>query len=129
MRIKKGDSVKILYGKDSGSIGKVVRVLVNQKMVVVEGKNVYKKHIKGDGQTRKSEIVTIVKPMPVSKVQLVSPDTSKPTRVGYIVNDDAKVRISKKSGKEIDSVKVIVKEKPVKIEEPSSEKVKKSTKK
>lgn len=101
MRIKTGDTVKVLYGKDSGKTGKVVKVLPRSEEVVVEGMNQYKRHVKGDGRTKVSEIINITKPMPVAKVQLVDPDTGKPTRVGYKVDGGKKVRVSKKTGKEI----------------------------
>lgn len=105
MRIRKGDKVKVLYGVDSGKVGVVVKALPKKNMVVVEGVNIYKKHLKGDGQSRQSEIVDIVKPLPVSKVQLIDPSTSKPTRVGYKLEGGKKVRFSKVSGKVVESAR------------------------
>ncbi len=100
MEIKKGDTVKILYGKDTGKQG-VVSAVKNGK-VIVEGLNMYKKHVKGDGKEKKSAIIDIAKPMDVSKVMLVCPNCSKPTRVG-IRRENCKVeRICKKCGKVIE---------------------------
>ncbi|MDD2578087.1 MAG: 50S ribosomal protein L24 [Candidatus Dojkabacteria bacterium] len=101
MRIKKGDTVKILYGKDKGKRGPVVAVDVKKEKVIVEGLNLYKKHIKGDGQSKTSEIITIEKPFPVSKIMLICPSCDKPTRVSSKIEDDKKIRICKKCGKEI----------------------------
>ena len=81
MKIKKGDTVKVLYGKDSGKQGRVVAVDMKKGKVVVEGVNMFKKHIKGDGRTKTSEILTIVKPMDVSKVMLICNNCGKATRV------------------------------------------------
>ena len=103
MKIKKGDTVKILYGKDTGKQG-VVSAVKNGK-VIVDGLNMYKKHVKGDGKEKKSAIIDIAKPMVVSKVMLVCPNCSRPTRVG-IKRENGKVeRVCKKCGKVIDNKK------------------------
>jgi large subunit ribosomal protein L24 len=125
MKIRKGDTVKMLYGKDSGRQGAVVAIDTKKERVVVEGLNMYKRNLKGDGRTRVSEIVTITKSVPVSKVMLVCPSCNKATRVGYKIDGDKKVRVCKKCGKAIEQ----------KIEEKQEEKktkkstTKKSTKK
>lgn len=98
MRIKTGDTVKVLYGKDAGKIAAVLAVNPKKDMIVVDGVNMFKKHIKGDGQTKKSEIVNIVKPVPVSKVMIVCPNCSKATRIGAQEGE----RICKKCGKSLD---------------------------
>ena len=121
MRIKKGDTIKVLYGKESGRRGPVVAVDMKKDRVIVEGLNLYKKHIKGDGQTKTSEIVTIEKPFPVSKVMLVCPLCDKPTRVGIKIDGEKKVRVCKKCGKEI------IQDSPKKKEEPKKEVKKKTT--
>ena len=104
MRIRNGDTVKILYGNDSGKTGKVLNVDSKKLMVVVDGINVKRKHIKGDGQKKKSEVISIVKPMPISKVMLIDPESGKPSRVRYEVKKDGKERVSVRSGKSIDTV-------------------------
>lgn len=127
MNIKKGDTVKILYGKERGRRGPVVAVDPTKERVIVEGLNLYKRHLKGDGRTRTSEIVTIEKPFPISKVMLICPSCDKPTRVGIKQEGDKKVRVCKKCGKEIISDNPEKKE-TVKKEEKKETK-KKTTKK
>jgi len=102
MKIKKGDTVKILYGKDSGKSGSVVAVLLKESKVVVGGLNIYKKHVKGDGRKKVSEILTIEKPLPISKVVLVCPLCNKTTRVSIQREGKKVTRICKKCGKEIE---------------------------
>lgn len=126
MKIKKGDTVKILYGKDSGKQGSVVAVDPKGKKVVVEGINVFKKHVKGDGRTKTSEILTIVKPLDVSKVILICSSCGKPTRVGIQRDGDKVERVCKKCKKVIE---VIEKKEEPKKEKNSSTKKKSTVKK
>lgn len=136
MRIKIGDTVKVLYGKYAGKTGKVLRILRKKNTLVVEGVNKVKKHVKGDGQKKESAIVTITLPMPISKVQLIV--DGKPTRVKYEGTGDKKVRVAVKTGKKVDTVtekkaakkteaKSAPKKKAVKKAEPKKETKKKST--
>ena len=127
MKIKKGDTVKILYGKDTGKQG-VVSAVKNGK-VIVEGLNMYKKHVKGDGKEKKSAIIDIAKPMDVSKVMLVCPNCSKPTRAG-IRRENGKVeRICKKCGKVIEIIaKEEVKEEKKEVKKTVKSKSKSKTK-
>ncbi|RAY15145.1 50S ribosomal protein L24 [Actinomadura craniellae] len=102
MKIKKGDEVIVLAGKDKGKTGKIIKVFPERNRVIVEGVNFVKKHIKADAQRagRESGIVTVEAALHASNVALV--EDGKPTRVGYKINDDGtKVRISRRSGKEI----------------------------
>lgn len=101
MKIRKGDTVKIIKGKDVGKQGKILKVLPEENKVVVEGTNIYKKHIKGDGRDKESAIVDIVKPIPVSNVMLVCQSCGKPTRVGYKMVKGEKVRFCKKCNKDV----------------------------
>jgi large subunit ribosomal protein L24 len=96
MKIHKNDTVKIVAGKDSGKLGKVERVLSKTNKVLVEGINQYKRHIKGKMQGQKSEIITITKPLPITNVALICPKCKQPTRIGYKVLKDSKVRVCKK---------------------------------
>lgn len=116
MKIKKGDVVKVLYGKDSGKQGKVVAVDIKKNRVVVEGVNVFKKHVKGDGRTKTSEILTIVKSMDVSKVMLICNNCGKATRVGIKREDGKVLRVCKKCNKVIEIVKEAEKKEEVKKE-------------
>lgn len=101
MRIKKGDTVKILYGKEADKRGKVVALDPKTGKLVVEGLNLYKRHLKGDGRTRTSEILVIEKPFPISKVMLVCAECGKATRVGIKKEGSEIVRVCKKCGKNI----------------------------
>jgi len=105
MKIKKGDTIKVLYGKDAGKRASVIAINPKKNTVVADGVNVYKRHIKGDGRDKTSEIVNLVKPMPTAKVMLVCPLCNKATRVGMKIEDGKKVRVCKKCGKAIDEVK------------------------
>ena len=106
MKFKRGDTVKILYGKDAGRKGRILLVRSKTNKVVVEGINEYKRHLKGDGKTRESEIVNIVKPVDASKLMLICPSCSKAVRVGFKIVDGKKNRVCKKCGKTVDTVKV-----------------------
>lgn len=119
MKIKKGDTVKVLYGKDTGKQGKVVAIDMRKNRIVVEGVNIYKKHVKGDGRTRTSEIVNITKSMDVSKVMLICNNCGKSTRVGIKREGDKVTRVCKKCGKDIEVVKEVEKKE---VEKPKAKK-------
>lgn len=99
MRIKTGDDVIVLSGKNKGLTGRVEQVLVKEGKVKVKDVNVVKRHMKPRKQGEKGVIVELTKPIPVSAVALVV--DGKPTRVRYEMKDNRKVRVSVKSGKEI----------------------------
>lgn len=122
MKIKKGDTVKILYGKESGKKGVVVALNTKKSFVVVEGLNLYKRHLKGDGRTRTSEIVTIEKPFPASKVMFVCPFCGKATRLSIKKNGEEIVRVCKKCGKEIVKEEKKIEEKEVTTKKEKKEK-------
>ena len=87
----------VMTGKDKGKIALVLRTFPQKNQVLVEGVNQFKKHQKGEAKGR-GELVTITKPMNASKVMLVDPESGKPTRVGFLIEDGKKYRIAKKSG-------------------------------
>lgn len=101
MKLIKGDTVKVVRGKDSGKTGKIDRVNAKEGKVFVEGINQFKRHIKARMPGQKSEIVTITKSLPFSNVAFICPKCKKPARVGYKILKDAKTRICKNCGKEI----------------------------
>ena len=106
MKIKKGDHVVVTAGKDRGASGTVIAAYPKENRVVVQGVNMIKKNKKVTNQgvrgAKEGGITTQEAPIDVSNVQLVDPETKKPTRIGYTVNEDGKkVRISRASGKEI----------------------------
>ncbi len=101
LKIKKGDTVKVILGKDKGKEGKVGRIFSGSK-IVVEGLNQFKKHIKGNSASgQKSEIITLVRPYSLGAVVLVCPKCKKMTRVGFLVKEGKKSRICRKCKKEI----------------------------
>lgn len=101
MKIKKGDTVIIVAGKDKGKTGKVEKALTKTNQVLVEGVNQYKRHVKARAQGQQSEIKTITKPLPISNVAFFDAKAKKPSRVGYKLIKNEKTRINKKSGGEI----------------------------
>ena len=98
-RIRKGDRVVVISGDDKGKQGKVVRVIPERSMVVVEGINLVKKHLAATPQ-RPGGILEVEAPLAASKVMPLDPETGKLTRVLYQSKDGKKVRIAK-SGAEI----------------------------
>ena len=105
MQIKKGDTVRVIAGKDKDKEGKVLAVDAKKGRVIVEGVNMVKKHQKARSQTAPSGIVEREGSIDASNVMLVDPKTGKPTRVGYRINEDgSKSRIAKRSGEVIDTV-------------------------
>ncbi|MFN8019754.1 MAG: 50S ribosomal protein L24 [Acidimicrobiales bacterium] len=101
MKIKKGDRVVVLSGKDAGKEGEVTKALPKDGKVVVEGVNTVKRHQKARTATESGGIKDIDKPIPVSNVAVISPSDGKPTRVGYKVVDGKKVRVCKRTGVEL----------------------------
>lgn len=101
MKIKKGDNVEIIAGKDRGKRGEVLHVLPTLEKVVVKGANLMKRHIRARRDGEKGQRVEKEAPLHSSNVMLVCPHTDKPTRIGYKVEGGEKIRISKQSGKAI----------------------------
>jgi large subunit ribosomal protein L24 len=108
MKIRRDDTVRVIAGKDRGRTGRVLRVDPDKQRVYVEGANIVKRHTKPrtlrDTQ-RAQELGGIVEkegPIHVSNVMLIDPDSGEPTRVGIKREGGRRVRIAKKSGKEID---------------------------
>ncbi len=102
LKIKKGDKVIVITGKDRGKLGEVVRMIPTENRAVVRGVNLAKRHTK---QTAAQEggIVTKEMPIHVSNLALRDPKDGKPTRVGYkTLADGKKVRVAKRSGEVID---------------------------
>ena len=104
MKIRKGDNVEVKSGKDAGKKGRVLRVDRDRDRVVVEGVNMIKRHTRPNPQKKiQGGIVEREAAIHVSNVIVVSPDSGRPTRVGYKVLDDGrKVRVSKVDGAILD---------------------------
>ena len=100
MKIKKGDTVKVIAGKDNGKEGKVIRVDGKNNKVMVEGVNMVAKHTKPSAANQNGGIVHQEAAIDISNVMLVV--NGKTTRVGFEVKDDKKVRIAKSTGAVID---------------------------
>lgn len=100
MKIKKGDKVKILLGKDRGKEGKVEYVLGKEKRIFVGGVNLYKRHVRKHGDIQ-GGIIDIPKSLDISNVALICPNCNKVTRVGFKLEGSDKIRICKKCKKEI----------------------------
>ena len=98
MKIKKGDNVIVIAGKEKGKKGTVLKSLPSRSMVLIEGLNMRKRHKRGARANQKGQILDIAHPIHVSNVMIVDPKTDKPTRVGYKVEGGKKVRVAKKSG-------------------------------
>ena len=96
MKLKKGDSVLIIAGKDKGRTAKILRALPKELKVLVDGINLKKKHVRPKKEGEKGQVVAIPAPMDVSNVKLVCPKCGKATRVGYATEKDVKNRICKK---------------------------------
>ena len=102
LRIKKGDKVVILSGKDKGKHGEVTKAFPKEAKVVVAGVNVATRHRKPTQANPQGGLEKIEAPMHVSKVALEDPKTGKATRVRYEERDGKKVRVAVKSGELID---------------------------
>ncbi|HOK00525.1 MAG TPA: 50S ribosomal protein L24 [Candidatus Pacearchaeota archaeon] len=96
MKIKKGDNVLIISGKDKGKKGKVIKVLPGEGKIIVEGMNLRKKHVRPKREGEKGQIVSIAAPMDASNVLFICPQCNKGTKIGYKVSDKKKYRVCKK---------------------------------
>lgn len=101
MKVKKGDTVKMLAGKDRGKTGKILHSFPGKEKVIVEGLNIIKKHVRPKREGEKGQRVEVPRRIPLSNVMLICPKCSKGTRVGYKIENDNKFRICKKCGAEI----------------------------
>lgn len=96
MNIKKGDTVKILSGKDRGKTGPILAVAPKDDKVTVTGLNVFKKRVRPRKQGEKGEMVEVPRPLPRSRVMFVCPSCKKAVRLGARVESGKKVRFCKK---------------------------------
>ncbi len=105
MKIRKGDRVVVIAGKDIGREGLVIRADPATQRVIVQGVNMIKKNTKvnyqGSRGAKEGGIVTQEAPIHVSNVALVDPETKKPARAGYRFEDGKKVRVARPSGKDV----------------------------
>jgi|SRR3989338_7375624 len=102
MKIKKGDNIIVLKGKDKGKKGKVQKAFPKEGKLIVEGVNMRKKHLKPKRAGEKGQIVQLAGLMSVSNVGLVCPKCSKPARIGFKMQGSKKYRFCKQCKAEID---------------------------
>lgn len=96
MKLIKGDTVKIISGKDRGKTGKIITAMPSVGKVIVDGLNLFKKHSRPRKQGEKGQMVSVPRPLGISKVMLVCSSCKQPTRVGGRMEGARKVRYCKK---------------------------------
>ena len=102
LKIKKGDRVRVLTGKDRGKEGTVLRAFPTEGKLIVEGVNTAKKHQKPTRVNQSGGIVERDMPIPVANVAVISPSDGRPTRVGYRIQPDGtKIRVCRRTGAEL----------------------------
>jgi large subunit ribosomal protein L24 len=97
MKIKKGDKVKILNGKDRGKISTILEIIKRDNKVIVEGVNIVTTYKKNRGDQKKGGLLKAEGPICVSKVQLIDPKSNKPTRIGIKRENGKVIRIATKT--------------------------------
>jgi large subunit ribosomal protein L24 len=102
MHVKKGDTVKVISGKDKGKQGVILEAFSKKSRILVEGINIVKKHAKPSQDNPQGGILNQEAAIHVSNVMPIDPKTGEPTRVGYKVENGKKVRFAKKSGEVLD---------------------------
>lgn len=101
MKLKKGDLVKIMAGKDRGKTGMVEKVFAEANKVAIAGVNMYKRHTKPRAEGQKGGIMDFARPITTANVALVCPKCKQVTRVGYKITVKEKIRVCRKCGEEI----------------------------
>lgn len=97
IKFRLGDMVKVVSGKDKGKTGKIEKIFTCQNKVLVSGVNLYKKHLKPQGENKPGGIVDITKPLQICKLVLVCPQCQQSTRIGFMFDkQNKKLRICKK---------------------------------
>ncbi|MDD3170751.1 MAG: 50S ribosomal protein L24 [Bacilli bacterium] len=102
MFVKKGDTVKVISGDNKGKIGKVLKVLVSDNRVVVEGVNIISRHTRPSNANPDGGIIKKEAPIAISNVMVYDTKASQVSRVGYKEENGKKVRFAKKSGNLLD---------------------------
>jgi large subunit ribosomal protein L24 len=102
MKLKKGDRVRVISGKDVGKEGEITRVYPEAERVIIDGVNIAKRHQRAQGQTMQGGIIDKDMPVHVSNVAIICSGCDRPTRVGYRFEPDGtKVRVCRKCGKDV----------------------------
>ena len=101
-KIRKGDEIIVIAGKDKGKVAQVQQVVAEGQKVIIEGVNVVKKHVRPNPMTNiQGGIETLNKPIDISNVAIYNAETKKADRVGFAVEDGKKVRVFKSTGKQV----------------------------
>ena len=98
MRLKKGDTVKVLSGVDKGKTGEILEVMPKENKIIVKGVNIRKKHVKPRKQGEEGGIIPVECAIHSAKVNVVCPKCKKATKIGFITEKEEKVRVCKKCG-------------------------------
>jgi large subunit ribosomal protein L24 len=101
MKVKKGDRVRVIAGKDVGKEGTIIRVINQTDRVIVDGVNVAKRHQRAQGQTMQGGIIDKDMPIHVSNVAIVCGSCGQPSRIGHRMDGTDKVRVCRKCGKDL----------------------------
>jgi len=101
MKIRKNDTIKIITGKDKGKTGKVLKVFPVQNRILVEGLNLFKKHVRPKREGEKGQTIDVSRPLNVSNAMLVCGNCGKTTRVGFVVEEKNKFRVCRKCNSRI----------------------------
>jgi large subunit ribosomal protein L24 len=101
LKVKKGDKVVVITGRDKGKSGEILKVLREENRVIVQGVNLAKRHQK-QSMSQEGGIVQKELAIHVSNVALLDPKSDKPTRVGYKMDGERKIRIARRSGEALD---------------------------
>jgi len=101
MKIKQGDTILVIKGKDKGKKSKVLRGMPSKGMILVESVNMKKVHKRPKKEGEKGQVVEVPYPLNASKVKIICPKCNKPSRIGYKVEEDKKYRVCKKCKAEI----------------------------
>jgi len=101
MKLKKGDKVVVIAGKEKGQTGTIVRVIPSRELIVLDKLNLVKKHRRPSATARKGQIVDIAMPIHVSNVMIADPKDGKPTRITITRKDGKRARVAVNSGQEL----------------------------
>jgi large subunit ribosomal protein L24 len=101
LKVKKGDRVTVITGRDKGKTGEILKVLREENRVIVQGVNIVKRHQR-QSMAQQGGVIEKEASIHVSNVAHIDPKTSKPTRVGYRMEGERKVRVARRSGEKID---------------------------
>jgi large subunit ribosomal protein L24 len=101
MRLREGDKVKVISGKDAGKESRISKVFPKSDEVIVEGVNTAKRHTRPRGQTMQGGIVDKDMPIHVSNVMIMCEDCARPVRISYRVDEHGKYRVCSKCGSDI----------------------------